>query len=683
MNKAPLLIEIGTEEMPPLKLLSFQTAWRTSFEQSLKSAQLEFSEIQTFVTPRRLAILIHELSDTQPDQVIERKGPHLATAFDAQGNPTPATQGFLRGLNVTLADCHHQETPKGTFLYYRATQPGQTLDQLIQGIVEQAIQALPIPKPMRWNNHPYHFVRPVHWLVALHGRHILPLSLFGQTADRYTHGHRFHYPDPILLRDASEYEAALYERFVIADHQKRQASIVSQSHAIASMFVATAVIDPSVLEEVTGLVEWPVALSASFDPTFLNLPKEIPICSMQTHQRYFPLENAEGALIEHFIVISNIESTLPEVIKQGNERVVRARLSDAAYFYEQDCKQPLERRFDKLSQVVFQNQLGDYQSKTNRVMAIATTLAAQCSANIEIVKRASHLAKCDLLTQMVHEFPELQGTMGYYYALHQQEPIEIATAIAEHYKPRFAADHLPTSISGVLLALADRLDTITGIFGIGLLPTGTKDPYALRRQAIAIIRLCVEKQLDLKLSELITLAVKQYGALLKAEHLSKLLPFFQERLKVWLQETYSISPDLIDAVMAVQPDHPLNILHRIEALSRFKHRPEAIHLAAAHKRVHNILAKNPAPDHSTVNPSLFESTAEKNLYEHLQKCDLVHVSYTQTLEQLATLQQPVDDFFTEVMVIAEDLKIRHNRLALLKQLEHLFGRVADLALLQS
>ena len=683
MIKAPLLIEIGTEEMPPLKLLSFQAAWQASIEQSLRDAQLSFSDMKTFVTPRRLAILIHDLCDTQPDQIIERKGPHIATAFDAEGNPTPATQGFLRGLSATLAECQHQETPKGTFLYYQATKPGQTLDQLLQGIVEKALQELPIPKPMRWGDHPYHFVRPVHWLVALHGRHILPLSLFGKTADRYTYGHRFHYPDPILLRDASEYEAALYERFVIADHQKRQSSIVSQIHALASMFLATAVIDKGVLEEVTGLVEWPVALSASFEPQFLTLPKEIPICSMQTHQRYFPLQNAEGNLIEHFILISNIESTLPEVIKQGNERVVRARLSDAAYFYEQDCKQPLEARFDQLSQVVFQNQLGDYQSKTNRITAIATTLATQCSVSVETVKRASHLIKCDLLTQMVYEFPELQGTMGYYYALHQQEPLEVAEAIAEHYKPRFAADHLPTSMPGILLALADRLDTITGIFGIGLLPTGTKDPYALRRQAIAILRLCVEKQLDFKLSDLIALAVKQYGALLKAEHLAKLQPFFQERLKVWLQETYGALPDLIDAVIATQPDHPLDILHRIEALSLFKQRPEAVHLAAAHKRVHNILAKNPAPTHGTINPALFEATAEKILYEHLQKLDLTLLNYTKILEQLATLQKPVDDFFTDVMVIAEDINIRHNRLALLKQLEQAFGCVADLALLQS
>lgn len=674
MTTAPLLIEIGTEEMPPLKLQSFQRSFQDSIERALKDTKLDFSTIKTFVTPRRLAILIDDLSDTQPDQIIERKGP-LATS--------PAAIGFLHSLNITAADCQHQETPKGTFLIYRTTQPGQTITQLLQKIVEQALFKLPIPKPMRWGAHAHAFIRPVHWLVALHGGHILPLSLFGKTADRYTYGHRFHAPDPICLTQASEYKTVLYKHCVIADYQKRQDSIVSQIHTLAGHIDATAIIDPVVLQEVTGLVEWPVALIASFDPIFLSLPKEVSICSMQTHQRYFPLQNTTGDLIEHFVVISNIESTMPELIKQGNERVIQARLSDAAYFYEQDSKQPLETQFDHLNKIIFQTQLGDYQAKTIRITAIATFLATQCKVPLDIIRRAGHLSKCDLLTQMVYEFPELQGTMGYYYALNQQEPLEVATAIQEHYLPRFATDTLPESMPGTLLALADRLDSVVGLFGIGLFPTGTKDPYALRRQAIAIIRLCIEKQLDVTFSDLCSLATKQYGSLLQEKHLTSLLPFFQERLKVYLQDTHDAAFDQIDAVMAVQPDHPLDILHRIEALRLFARCAEAPHLAAAHKRVHNILTKNPTPAIAMIDPALFECTAERTLYEHLQTLDLTSFDYVKKLSQLATLQKPVDAFFTEVMVMTDDLNLRNNRLALLKQLDHVFSAVADLARLQS
>jgi glycyl-tRNA synthetase beta chain len=542
-------------------------------------------------------------------------------------------------------------------------------------MVEQALKDIPMAKRMRWSDHDYAFVRPVHWLVALYGSEILPLSLFGLKASNKTVGHRFHAPQSITIPSAEHYETLLEKVFVIPNFKKRMQTIQSLIETIASG--ATPIVNPTVLEEVTGLTEWPVALQASFDKRFLQLPKEVPVCSMQTHQRYFPLEKNHH-LLPQFVVISYTASQNLLAQHQGHERVVHARLSDAAYFYERDRKIPLEGYHEKLKHVVFQGKLGSFHDKVARLATLGAELSSGCQANPTEVKRACYLSKCDLLTQMVCEFPELQGIMGSHYA--SAEPKAVALALKEQYYPRFAQDTLPSSPVGLVLAMADRLDTLVGIFGIGLLPTGTKDPYALRRQAIAFIRIITEKQLPLSFSTCIQLAIEGYPAtLLRPETFSDVLSFLQERFKNLLEEKYRA--DTIQAVFARGSDAPLAIIARLEALQYFLEQSEAPLLAAAHKRVHNILAKT-EPTSLNIRPELFEYPEESQLYSALSAIT-PQTDYAQYLQTLIPLQKPLDAFFDAVLVMSDNLELRENRLSLLTALHQKLSWVADLSYLSS
>ncbi len=675
MKKNALLIEIGTEEMPPLKLLTFSDCFQQSMEKQLKATGFSFTRTRVFATPRRLALLVHDLSSENLAQVVEKKGPSLAAAFHPDGSPTLATLGFLKNMSIRLSDCAPETTPKGTFLFYRGMQAGQSLAKCLPEMLEQTLKELPIAKRMRWSNHENDFVRPVHWLVALYGSEILPLSLFGLQASNKTFGHRFHHPEGLSLPSAEHYESLLEKAFVIPDFQKRMQKIQDLIETTADL--ATPLIHPTVLEEVTGLTEWPVALQASFDESFLRLPKEVPICSMQTHQRYFPLEK-EGQLLPRFVVISNTASQNLLIQQQGHERVIQARLSDAAYFYEKDRKIPLEHLHEALKHVVFQGKLGSFHDKVGRLTVLGQSLAKVCQANPAEVQRACYLSKCDLLTQMVYEFPELQGIMGYHYALEHQEPRAVAMALKEQYAPRFAQDTLPATPVGLVLALADRLDTLVGIFGIGLLPTGTKDPYALRRQAIALIRIITEKQLPLSFSTCIQQAIGRYPpALLRPETFSDVLSFLQERFKHLLAETYRT--DILQAVFARESDDLLAIVARLEALQAFLNQSEAPLLAAAHKRVHNILAKT---EHTPVKIclELFEYPEEGQLYSVLLTIT-PQSDYTQYLQSLIPIQKPLDAFFDAVLVMSDNLALRENRLSLLTAVHQKLSWVGDLACL--
>ena len=682
MKNDDFLFEIGTEEMPPLKLAAFKESLVLSLKKGLETAGLSFKSIEGFVTPRRLAVMISELSSEQPVQHIERKGPNVLASFDAEKKPTPALLGFLNSLNITEKECTIQSTPKGDFMVYAAKRPGAALFDLLPDLLETALKELPIPKRMKWGAYAHTFVRPVHWILALYGDKVLPLSLFGCAANRISYGHRFHAPNPIELKHPQDYVAALHKAFVIVDDNQRKASILSQIREKSKNLQATPVISESVLEEVTGLTEWPIAVTATFDDRFLKLPPEVPICSMQTHQRYFPLKNSEGALLSTFIVISNTDARDLSVVQQGHERVVRARLSDALYFYEHDLKVPLKSHRERLDSIIFQNQLGSIGDKIKRLQKISKHLAPLFNANLALLEEVCELSKCDLLTQMVYEFPELQGTMGYYYALANKADKRIALAIQEHFLPRFASDRLPSTPEGITLAITDRMDTLYGIFAIGMLPTGTKDPYALRRQAIAIIRIIVEKEHALSLKALIDAAHHAYPSTLQNPQTTELLfNFFKERLKNWLLEAHAIPLDITDAVLAVT-DEPHHLFCRAKALIEFKKRPEALALAAAHKRVHNILAKLTIEPHQNIDPSHFELAVEQELYQRLEG---IHgaLDYPKLLAQLAALQPVVDRFFEEVLVMSDKIEVRNNRLALLKKLHSAFCLIADLSHLQS
>lgn len=683
MKTQDFLFEIGTEEMPPLRLSAFKESLVSSLQEGLNEAKLAFSTIEGFVTPRRLAVIIRNLAEQQAPQHIERKGPSVESAFDENKNPTPALRGFLNSLNVEEKDCQIQETPKGSFIYYIAQKEGASLHELLPPLIELALKNLPIPKRMKWGAYAHTFVRPVHWVVALYGNKVLPMSFFGHAADRMTYGHRFHAPNPIVLENAGTYVEALKQAFVLVDEKARKSSILAQLQQKADNLQASAVISDSVLDEVTGLTEWPVAMTAQFDEAFLQLPPEVPICSMQTHQRYFPLKDKAGHLLSTFLVISNTQARDLSIVQQGHARVVRARLSDALYFYQQDSKTSLKSHRPQLDHIVFQNQLGSIGDKIQRIQCISKQIASLFEANSVFLEQACDLAKCDLLSQMVYEFPELQGTMGAYYAERVDKvPTPVATAIAEHLLPRFASDTLPQTPEGLVLAISDRIDTLYGIFAIGMLPTGTKDPYALRRQAIAILRMIVEKSHALSLTALIAAAQHAYPpALQDKKTAALLLGFFKERLKYWLQDNDQIPLDISDAVLAVT-DEPFHAFCRAKALIAFKKRPEASALAAAHKRVHNILAKTQEDSHQSILVQHFELPIEHTLFEKLDQLQGSH-DHAYLLEQLASLQPVVDAFFEEVLVMSPNLEVRANRIALLKKLHGAFCLVADLSYLQS
>jgi len=677
-----LLIEIGTEELPPKALRRLSLAFADGMSTGFEAAGLKPSKVLPYASPRRLALLITDLPAGQQDQQSVRRGPALSAAFDEEGCPTQAAVGFARSCDVPVDQLDQLETDKGSWLAYRVVQQGQPTVELVPDLVRKALAGLPIPKRMRWGDRGDEFVRPVHWVVLLFGDDVIAADILGVRADRYTRGHRFHHPDPIYLGEPQAYLPMLEtEGQVLADHAARREAIRAQVMEQAKLLDGQALIDDALLDEVTALVEWPVALSGRFDETFLQVPSEALISSMQDHQKYFPVVDAQGKLLPHFITVANLVSKDPAQIRAGNERVIRPRLADAAFFWNQDRKQPLEQRAADLRNMVFEKRLGTLFDKQQRVASLAASIAKAIGAEPPHAQRAARLCKCDLLTSMVFEFPELQGVMGRYYALHDAEPQAVAEAIREHYLPRFAGDALPATATGQALALADRLDSLVGIFAIGQQPSGDKDPFALRRAALGLIRICIERQLDLDIEQLLNTAAQTFEAKVNATAAVKpVFDYVMDRLRGYYQEA-GVESDLVEAVLATRPTRPLDFDRRVHACRVFRDLPEAQSLAAANKRISNILKKCDQPIPAAVDQQRLTDAAEQQLAERLASAS--SGDYTPALKQLAALKAPVDAFFDSVMVMAEDSALRDNRLALLQSLRSLFLRVADLSRLQS
>ncbi len=688
------LIEIHTEELPPKSLLTLAETFAAQTALRLKKADLSFESILFFASPQRLALLICKLAATQPAQIIERKGPALAAAFTADGKPSHASLGFARSCGVNVDELSTLKNEQGEWLMFRQTVAGKTVDELMPHLIETVLTTLPIAKRMRWSDQEISFIRPIHSIILLYGKRIISGAILGFTPGRQTHGHRFHAPDVISIPHANQYAALLKEKgHCLVDFATRRATIVEQANALLKKNLATdanvLISSQDFLDEVTGLVEWPHALLGHFDAAFLDLPAEVLISAMQDHQRYFPIINDEKKLLPHFITISNIDSKDCKRVIHGNERVLRARLADAAFFYATDKKMRLIERVERLKDIIFQEKLGTLYDKALRVSELAAFIATTMGASTQQAKRAGLLGKTDLTTHMVMEFPELQGVMGDYYAKQDQEEDAVALAIKEQYLPRFAGDQLPTSDIGCALAIADRLDSLIGAFGTGQQPTGDKDPYGLRRAALGVLRILIEKKINLDLNNVLEQALATYQTpLSNPETLTQLEYFMQERLRAWYQDQ-GISADVFAAVAALHITNPLDNDARIKAVQTFKQLPEAEALSNANKRVSNILAKQTTNlDNKAIDPHYFEQEAEAKLAEALTtKCKVVDRlyqtgNYAEVLLQLAELRQPIDDFFDNVMVMTDDVPRRENRLRLLSQLRALFLQVADIALLQ-
>ncbi len=690
VEQLDFLVEIGTEELPPRALPKLSDALTASIVAGLADAQLGHLEVEHYASPRRLAVLVHSLDVQQPDRVIEKRGPALIAAFDASGKPTKAAQGFAKSCGVTVKELGRIETEKGAWLVFRKQETGQTAASLLPGIIETSLQNLPIPKRMRWGAGEEQFVRPVHWLLMLLGDAVLPGRVLGVEAGNVTYGHRFHHPEELTIYDPKDYARLLETRGrVLANFSRRRELIRAQVIDTAQELGGEAIIDVDLLDEVTALVEWPVALAGRFEEKFLEVPHEALISTMEGHQKYFAVVTPEGRLLPHFITIANIESTDPAKVIEGNERVIRPRFADAAFFWEQDRKQPLESRVASLKEIVFQQKLGTLYDKTLRIKALAQDIAASIGADVEQAGRAAYLSKCDLMTAMVYEFPELQGTAGRYYAEHDGEPGDVAVALEEQYLPRQAGDSLPRTTVGQSLALADKIDTLVGIFGIGQKPSGTKDPFALRRAALGVLRIMIEADLDLDLKALLVFAENQLqGRLNQDDTVTACFDYVLERLRSYYQDQ-GVSVDVVDAVLALMPSRPVDLDRRVKAVAAFKQLPAAEALAAANKRIGNILKKTEANFPATIDAALLLEPAEQALYQALESLGAeVSVAFDQgeyhaALQQLATLRESVDRFFDEVMVMAEDAALQQNRLALLSHLQALFLRVADLSRLQS
>jgi len=685
MERKDFLFELGTEELPPKALKRLRDALRDEIIKGLAEAELAHNEVEAYATPRRLAVLVRQLQTRQQDRQIERRGPAKQAAFDADGTPTKALEGFARSCGVTPDALIEIETPKGVWMGYVMHQPGKAASELLPGIVETALNRLPIPKRMRWGAREAAFVRPVHWVVMLLGDEVVPATLLEHAADRITYGHRFHAPQGFALRSAEDYLPTLRQQgFVEPDFDTRAVSIAGQAQALAEEAGARAVVERDLLDEVTALTEWPRALMGSFDETFLEVPPECLISAMKGHQKYFHLVDGQGRLLNRFITVANIDSRNPEAVRDGNERVIRPRLADAKFFWDQDRKQPLEDFLPRLKQVVFQRQLGTLMDKVDRLENLTVKIGRELGEAVALCERAAHLSKCDLMTEMVGEFPELQGIMGRYYALAQGEDPRVAQALDEQYKPRFAADTLPGDGISQALALADKLDTITGIFGIGEAPTGDKDPYGLRRAALGALRIMIENNLNLNLRALVEASLKQHDAVDYSDTLrDEIVDFMYARLRTWYLEQ-GAQVEQFEAVRAVRSDYPVQFARRMEAVRRFAELEGAEALAAANKRIGNILKKAGKVD-TRVNPELLQQAAERDLWAAWQAMAgevekaVQAGEFIAAIEQLATLRPAVDAFFDQVMVMVEEPALRANRLALLATIKGAFDRIADLS----
>ena len=682
-----LLVEIGTEELPPKALPTLSAAFTDGISQGLQAAGLTPAEVIAYAAPRRLAVWVKEVAAQQADQTIEKRGPAIKGAFDAEGKPTKAAEAFAASCGVNVADLGTLETDKGAWLVFRQTQAGQATPELLPAIVEKALAGLPIPKRMRWGAGAAEFVRPVHWIVMLADNAVVDAEILGIKTGRESRGHRFHAPDAITLNSPSDYAIQLGSASVVAKFEARRDMIKHKVEQLAKRLGGQAVMPEGLLDEVTALVEWPVPVAGKFEERFLDVPQEALISTMQDNQKYFALVDANGKLMSHFITVANIESRDEIQVAQGNERVIRPRFSDAEFFWTQDKKQPLASRAEQLKSMVFQQKLGTLYDKSQRVAQLAASIAQALNADQALATRAAELGKCDLVTHMVFEFTELQGIMGRYYALHDGEPAEVAQALDEQYMPRFAGDALPSTTTGTILALAERLDTLTGIFGIGQKPTGAKDPFGLRRAALGVLRLLIEKQLPLDLAALLDKAADGLSAQLGSKPATnETLDYVLERLKGYYQEQ-GINGALVDAVAALKVSQPLDFDRRVKAVAAFRQLSAAESLAAANKRISNILKKVDGELPAQVDASLLQLPAEQALAAAVQAQQakveplFAQGNYEAALLSLAELREPVDKFFDDVMVMADDLALRNNRLALLNSLRSLFLRVADLSVL--
>lgn len=683
MSAKDFLVELGTEELPPKALKSLGEAFLAGIEKGLKAAGLSYSAARYYAAPRRLAVQIDQLAVQQPDRTVNLDGPPLQAAFDASGNPTQAALGFAKKCGVDLAQID-QSGPK---LKFSQSIPGQPAVGLLPGIVETSLNDLPIPKRMRWAARREEFVRPTQWLVMLFGDEVVECEILTRKAGRESRGHRFHNPDNVLISSPANYLEDLRSAHVLADFAERREIIAKRVAELAAEQKGSAIVPPALLDEVTALVEWPVPLVCSFEERFLAVPQEALITTMQDNQKYFCLLDANGKLLPRFITVANVQSKAPEHIVSGNEKVVRPRLTDAEFFFKQDQKQPLERFNERLKNVVFQAQLGTVFEKAERVSALAAFIAERIGGDAKNAARAGILSKCDLATEMVGEFPEMQGIAGYYYATAGGEANDVALALNEQYMPRGAGAELPSTLTGAAVAVADKLDTLVGIFGIGMLPTGSKDPYALRRAALGVLRILIEKQLDLDLGETIAFAVGQYGDKVKAEGLAaQVQDFIFDRLRARYEDE-GVDVAVYQAVRALTPTAPLDFDQRVQAVQAFRQLPEAEALAAANKRVSNILAKAEGEVPQSVNAGLLNEAAEKALGSAVAAAEgevapLARArDYRTALARLAALRAPVDAFFEEVLVNADDSAVRANRYALLAKLRGLFLGVADISLL--
>ncbi|MGE3319325.1 MAG: glycine--tRNA ligase subunit beta [Candidatus Berkiella sp.] len=683
-----LLIEIGTEELPPHHLGHLSSAFCKALGDSLMLTGINPSQTEHFVTPRRIAARFSDVPTTQPKRLVQKRGPALTSAYDAKGNPTQAALGFAKSCNTDVKALKTLETPQGTWLVYEQEEGGQRLVDILPEMIEKAINGIPAKKRMRWGSGNEEFLRPIHWITIVHGKEAIPVNVFGLTASANTYGHRVHAPEALLITDANDYLPLLRQAKVIADFAERKQMIQQAIDIIGKDHGGQTLIEPELLDEVSGLVEWPVPLSAQFDQAFLEVPQEALISSMQNHQKCFAIKNHQGKLLNTFVLVSNTQAEPPDHIIQGNERVMHARLADAKFFYDQDRKNPLSARLEGLKNMIFQKKLGTLYDKSQRISKLAGAIAKQLNISPRSSESAGKICKADLLTEMVFEFPELQGIMGNYYARHDGEPDEVCVAIQESYLPRFAKDILPETSAGICVALADRLDTLIGIFGIGQLPSGDKDPFGLRRQALAILRIIIERKLPLDLEELCQMARHGYGGLIDVEVIQQVVHFCFERFKAWYQEQ-GISLQTIEAVLANRVTEPYDCSLKVLAVNHFQTLPEAENLASANKRVRNILLKSglsPSLQQlPVVSPELFTETAEKNLYlaiETLQRKTeplIIERKYQEALCELATLQQVVDNFFDEVMVMCDDEQLRNNRIHLLGHLYALFMQIADIS----
>ncbi len=682
-----LLFELGCEELPPKSLLTLSNALLNGIEVGLKEANLDYASAQAYASPRRLAVIIKSLNTAQPDKSIEKRGPAVQAAFAEDGSPSKAAEGFARGCGTTVNKLGRLKTNKGEWLAFNQDIKGLATEKLLPEIIAKSIHLLPIAKRMRWGSYSTEFVRPVHWAVLLFGETVVNTEILGLNTGNQSYGHRFHAPEAVTIKNADSYLATLEQQKVIADYAQRQALIADKANAAAYSVNGIAHIEPDLLEEVAALNEWPVPVLGNFDSRFLDLPNEVLITTMQSNQKYFPVKNKQGDLLPHFITFSNIESTRPQSIQEGNERVIMPRLADAEFFWKQDRKQKLEQRVASLQTIVFQKTLGTLADKTQRVEKLAEYIAQQLNADIALAKRAAHLAKTDLMTDMVGEFASLQGIVGRYYALADNEPPEVAIAIEEQYFPKHSGSPTPASVMGQILSLAEKIDTLTGIFSANLIPTGDKDPYALRRATIGSLRIIIENKLELDIVELISFALAQFKHNFDPVKTQQLVvDFVFDRLKGYCLD-HEYTADEFDAVIAVKPTNPLDFIQRLQAVKAFRALPEAESLAAANKRIINILKKSSTKAANSIT-GLVE-TEEITLYTAAAESEnaiqplLNNKDYQATLTRLAQLKEDVDAFFDNVMVNTDDLDLRASRLALLSMLSSQFLKIADISKLQS